>query len=294
MDAKFRGHVFGMVNEFVAGFDVNSINFTHTNNSPFGGTSSVNPYNFVPGVFNSPNATVPGFGSVTNQYALFAENRLAVTEQLSLIAGIRQDEPTITRTDYRLGCGQFRKSFSTTTWRAGAVYTPVKDLAFYGQYSTAVDPVGGIISLSSANKTFELATGKQVEIGVKQSFWGGRGEWTLAGYEIVKNNLLARDPNIPSLVVQVGQQSSRGVEASVGFVLDHGWRIDANTALLRAKYDDFVQAVGGASVNFAGNVPVNVPQTSPISGRPGPLRRTGRPMRAYRSSARHMRTMPTR
>ncbi|MCP3394815.1 TonB-dependent siderophore receptor [Bradyrhizobium sp. CCGB12] len=260
MDAKFRGHVLGMANEFVAGFDVNSINFTHTNNSPYGGSSSVNPFNFVPGVFNSPNATIPGYGSVTNQYALFAENRLSVTEQLSLIAGIRQDEPTITRTDYVSPANHFEKSFSSTTWRAGAVYTPVKDLAFYGQYATAVDPVGGLISLSSANKSFDLATGRQIEIGVKQSFWGGRGEWTLAGYEIVKNNLLARDPNIPSLTVQVGQQSSRGVEASVGFLLDYGWRIDANTAFLRAKYDDFVQAVGGGSANYAGNVPVNVPQ----------------------------------
>lgn len=167
MDAKFRGHVLGMANEFLAGFDVNSINFTHTNNSPYGGSSSVNPYSFVPGVFNSPNPTIPGYGSVTNQYALFAENRLSVTEQLSLIAGIRQDEPTITRTDYVTPANSFEKSFSSTTWRAGAVYTPVRDLAFYAQYSTAVDPVGGLISLSSANKQFELATGKQIEIGVK-------------------------------------------------------------------------------------------------------------------------------
>lgn len=261
MDAKFRGHVLGMANEFLAGFDVNSINFTHTNNSPYGGSSSVNPYSFDPGVFNSPNPTIPGYGSVTNQYAVFAENRLSVTEQLSLIAGIRQDEPTITRTDYVTPANSFEKSFSSTTWRAGAVYTPVKDLAFYGQYATAVDPVGGIISLSGANKNFDLATGKQIEVGVKQSFWGGRGEWTLAGYEIVKNNLLARDPNNPPFTVQVGQQSSRGVEATVGFLLDYGWRIDANTAFLRARYDDFVQSVGGVAVNFAGNVPVNVPQT---------------------------------
>ena len=260
MDTKFRGHVLGMANEFLAGFDVNSINFTHTNNSPYGGASSVNPYVFSPGSFSSPNATIPGYGSVTNQYALFAENRLSVTEQFSLIAGVRQDQPTITRTDYVVPANSFEKSFSSTTWRAGAVYTPVKDLAFYGQYATAVDPVGGIISLSSANKNFDLATGRQIEIGVKQSFWGGRGEWTLAGYEIVKNNLLARDPNIPSLTVQVGRQSSRGVEASVGFLLDYGWRIDANTAFLRAKYDDFVQSVGGVAVNYAGNVPVNIPQ----------------------------------
>ena len=59
---------------------------------------------------------------------------------------------------------------------------------------------------------------------------------------------------------ELGQQSSRGVEASIGLMLDHGWRIDANTAWLRAKYDDFVQSVNGVAVNYAGNVPVNVPQ----------------------------------
>lgn len=137
------------------------------------------------------------------------------------------------------------------------VYTPIQNLAFYGQYSVAADTVGGLISASNANAKFELAMGKQAEIGVKQSFWGGRGEWTLAGYEIVKNNLLARDPNNLNQVLQVGQQSSRGVEASIGLVLDYGWRIDANTAFLRAKYDDFLQANG---VNFAGNVPTSVPQ----------------------------------
>ena len=63
MDATFRGHVFGLANEFVAGFDVNHIDFTHTNNSPYGGASSMNPYVFDPGYFNSPNATVPSFSS---------------------------------------------------------------------------------------------------------------------------------------------------------------------------------------------------------------------------------------
>ncbi|HEY8337781.1 MAG TPA: TonB-dependent siderophore receptor [Tardiphaga sp.] len=260
MDAAFKGHVLGMTDEFVAGFDVNRIDFKHTNNSPYGGSSSVNPYHFDPGLFSSPDPTTPGFSSVTNQYALFAENRLSVTEQLSLISGIRQDQPTVERTDFRNPANSYTRDYSSTSWRAGAVFTPIKDLAFYGQYSTAVDPVGGLITASNANAKFELSTGKQAEIGVKQSFWGGRGEWTLAGYQIVKNNLLARDPNNPGQVVQVGQQSSVGIEATLGLVLDHGWRIDANTAFLKAKYDNFVQSVGGVAVNYAGNVPVNVPQ----------------------------------
>jgi iron complex outermembrane receptor protein len=262
MDATFRGHVFGMVNEFVAGFDVNNISFTHTNNNAAPAKqTSVSLYDFDPGRFQNANMAVPGFSSTTNQYAVFAENRLSVTDQLSLIGGIRQDEPTIERTDYLTPGNSFEKSYHATSWRAGAVYEPIKDLAFYGQYSVAVDPVGNLITMSAMNRNFQLSSGKEIEVGVKQSFWGGRGEWTLAGYQIVKNNLLERDPTNPLLTVQVGQQSSRGVEASVGFALDHGWRIDANTALLRAKYDDFVQSVGGVAVNYAGNVPINVPQT---------------------------------
>ncbi|MEP6837613.1 MAG: TonB-dependent siderophore receptor [Bradyrhizobium sp.] len=266
MDATFRGHVLGMKNEFVAGFDVNRIDFTHTNNSPPSGSpastdkSSVDLWSFDPGAFFSSIPTRPSFNTVTNQYALFAEDRLSLTDQWTLVGGIRQDQPVIDRADLITPANGFTKSFSATSWRVGTVYNPVKDLALYGQYSTAVDPVGNLITLATTQKDFQLSTGKQAEIGIKQSFWQGRGEWTLAGYQIVKNNLLARDPNDSTKTQQIGQQSSRGVEASIGLVLDDGWRIDANTAWLRAKYDDFFQPVNGLSVNFAGNVPVNVPQ----------------------------------
>ena len=63
-DATFRGDVLGFKNAFVAGFELNRIDFTHTNNSPFGGLSSVNPFTFFdPGVFSSPNPTVPRSGA---------------------------------------------------------------------------------------------------------------------------------------------------------------------------------------------------------------------------------------
>lgn len=260
MDVTFKGHLFGFANEFVAGFDVNRIDFTHTNNSPYGGASSVNPWTFDPGLFVSPDATTPGFKTVTNQYALFAEDRLKISEQLAIVSGVRLDRPDITRTDFRTPANNFDTSLSGLSWRAGMVYNPIKDFALYGQYSTAVDPVGTLITTSAAQKDFKLTTGKQIEVGIKQTLWGGRAEWTIAGYQIVKNNLLTSDPIHPGVVQQVGQQSSRGIEASVGLTMDGGLRIDANVALLRAKYDNYTQFVGGALLGYAGNVPVNVPQ----------------------------------
>ncbi|MBP1293332.1 MULTISPECIES: TonB-dependent receptor [Bradyrhizobium] len=263
MDTTFSGHVFGLANQFVAGFDVNRIDFAHTNNSPYGGASPVNPYVFDPGsFFATTTATTPGFNAIVNQYALFAEDRLSLTDQLSLVTGVRYDRPEVDRTDYKTPANSFETTLSGTSWRAGLVYEPIKNLAFYGQYAVGVDPVSNLISLPVSQKTFQLATGKQTEIGVKRSFWGGRGEWTLAAYEIVKTGLTIPDPGNPTggLALQIGQQSSRGVEGSIGLALSDGWRVDANLALLRARYDNNSQVVGGRIVSYNGNVPVNVPQ----------------------------------
>ena len=262
MDTTFSGHIFGLENRFVAGFDVNHIEFFHTNNSPVSTTSSVSPYVFDPGSFLvTTSPTTPNFNAIVNQYSLFAEDRLSLTDQLSLVTGVRYDRPEVDRTDYKAPGNSFDTTLSGTSWRTGLVYEPIKNLAFYGQYAVGVDPVGNLISLSASQRTFQLATGKQTEFGVKQSFWGGRGEWTLAGYQIVKNNLLIADPNNPTgPALQIGEQSSRGVEASVGLALNDGWRIDANLAVLRAKYDNNTQSVGGKIVSYAGNVPINVPQ----------------------------------
>lgn len=261
-DVTLRGHLLGFRNEFVAGFDVNQITFAHVNNSPYGGQTSVPPLGFDPGLFAATTSpTTPGFHSLTNQYALFAEDRLMLTDQLALVSGVRFDRPTVSRVDDRNAANNFETSLSGTSWRAGLVYTPVENLAVYGQYATAVDPVGNLITLPVSQKNFQLATGRQVEVGVKQSFWGGRGEWTLAAYDIVKANLLTPDPgNIAGPPLQVGQQSSRGIEASLGLALNDAWRVDANVALLRARYDTFAAVAGGKLVNYAGNVPTNVPQ----------------------------------
>jgi len=262
LDTTFTGHIFGLENRLVTGFDVNHIEFFHTNNSPYSGSSSVNPYVFDPGSFFATTVpTAPGFSAIVNQYSLFAEDRLSLTDKLSLVSGVRYDRPDVDRTDYKTPSNSFDVSLSGTSWRTGLVYEPIKDLAFYGQYAVGVDPVTNLVSLSLSQSTFQLAVGKQTEIGVKQSFWGGRGEWTLAGYEIVKTGLTIADPSNPTgPALQIGQQSSRGIEGSVGLALNDGWRVDANLALLRARYDNNSQVVSGTIVSYAGNVPVNVPQ----------------------------------
>lgn len=243
-DVRVEHQLFGRENHLAAGFDFNHVRFTHVNDfddPQFDAESSVPLRNFDPGVFLDLSPTIPRFRTETDQYSLFFEDRLVLNEQWSLIAGARYDHAELDRFNLIVPANSFDASFSDTSWRVGVVFQPVPTLSFYGQYATAVDPIGSLITTSAQASQFDLTKGDQIEVGVKQSLWDQRLEWTLAAYRIVKNDLLTQNPASanPEDVRQVGQQSSRGIEASLALNVNDRWRIDANAALLTAKFDDF-------------------------------------------------------
>jgi len=258
--ATFSGRLLGLPNQVAAGFDVNHSSFRHTNNTYTGSSPSVDPFNPVPGLFASAAPFIPRYRNEADQQSVFAEDRLEVTPQWSVVVGLRHDRADVSRFDIVAGSTAFGRSFSHTGWRLGTVYLLRPDTSVYAQFSKAADPVASMLFLSPANSVFDLSTGKQLEVGIKRSFWDGKGDWTLAAYAIEKNNLLTRDTTNPALRIQVGQRSSRGVETALSLPLGPTVRLDANAALLRARFDDFTESVGGVAVSRNGNVPPDVPQ----------------------------------
>ena len=254
------GTLLGLANQASVGVDLSSSRFQHSNNTYAGSPdpASVDPFNPIAGHFLSEQPTLPRYRNAARQYAIFAENRIELTPAWAVIAGLRHDHADVRRRNLVSGQDEFDEAYDNTGWRLGTVFDLSSDLALYAQFARAADPVGGLLMISSANSKFDLSTGKQMEVGLKQSFWGRRGEWTLAAYAIRKNNLLARDPVNPQLRVQVGQRSSRGIEATLGVDVAQGWRLDANASVLRARYDDFIEAEAGRAVSRAGKVPPDV------------------------------------
>lgn len=265
-EVRVEHQLFGRENHLAAGFDFNHVRFTHVNDfddPQFDAESSVPLRNFDPGVFLDLSPTIPRFRTETDQYSLFFEDRLVLDEQWSLIAGARYDHAQLDRFNLIVPANSFDASFSDTSWRVGVVFQPVPTLSFYGQYATAVDPIGSLITTSAQASQFDLTKGDQIEAGVKQSLWDQRLEWTLAAYRIVKNDLLTQNPASanPEDVRQVGQQSSRGIEASLALNVNDRWRIDANAALLTAKFDDFGEEDDdGNIVSRNGLRPPSVPE----------------------------------
>lgn len=274
LNALLKSKFGSMDNALVVGLDANNIKFQHVNNFTFidtsGGGDTVKPLGFNPGLFVNPAYILPAYHTDTNQLAVFAEDRLKLSDQFSFVTGVRKEHANVRRYSNTYDANlnptgsveAFSKNLDNTSWRAGLVYQPTPLSSLYAQYTTGTDPLGSLITTSSSQIKFTLATARQVEVGYKQSFLGGRGEFSAAVYDIVKDNLLTRDLLNPNQVQQVGQQSSRGVEVSLLLPVTEQVSIEANAAVLRAQFDHFIETVGGVPMSRNGKRPTNTPDVS--------------------------------
>ncbi|MCD2518384.1 TonB-dependent receptor [Massilia sp. G4R7] len=258
-DAMVDGRVAGRANRLVVGFEWYRTRLVHSNNAPYGGASVVDPYDFAPGVFSSPVPTIPGRRAEMDTRAVFLENVLDVAAEWKLVAGLRRDVMDFDNHDLRTGVS-LGKDYHPVTGRLGAVWQPSTQFSLYGQFGTATDPLSGALALPNGSVSFDLTRGRQLEFGAKGGVPAVKGEWTVAAYRIEKRKLLSRDPDNPGVAQQIGQQSSTGLEIAFAAEPLPGWTIDANAAVLRARYDDFQEIVGGRPVARDGNTPAGVPE----------------------------------
>ncbi|WP_192984285.1 TonB-dependent receptor [Pseudomonas sp. EggHat1] len=249
-------NLFGLDSRTLVGVDYNRIHFARQHDFASSFSDSVPLAGSGGGQYQSsdPRGYGPRERNLARQFSLFAENRTQLSERLSLVTGVRRDQVHIQRDDL-LSDSRVDRSLSGGNWRAGLVFALTPDLSLYGQYATSTEGVNNLLTLSPSQQQFDLSKARQSEIGLKQMFWNGQGEWTLAAYHIVKKKLLSREtPTSPT--EQIGQQSSDGLEATLELALGQGWQVSANAALVRAEYDDFIEGGGDRS----GNRPTNVPK----------------------------------
>ena len=240
----------------VIGWEVARVNFRHSNNSPYGGASTVSAGNPAHGAWSSPDPTLAKFDTRSTLQALYAEDAWQFANQWLLMAGIRHDVADVSRDELVNGT-DFDKTLRGNAWRLGLTYQLSPSTSLYAQASTGHDPVTSIITMNLSNSNFTLTKGKQVEMGIKQSLGNGLGEWTAALFRIDKDDIITRDPVNPALSVQGGSQHSQGIELSAALTPWKNWRFEGNFTVLRARYDELLEAGG---VDRSGKRPTGVPE----------------------------------
>ncbi|QTD45127.1 TonB-dependent receptor [Ottowia testudinis] len=264
-----QGQLAGHASDWSAGVDYSHNTQTRFPLSLSAPIDSVNPYAPAPiGFFDVPGMK-PGFNpdrtNTVRTLALFLENRTRLTPQLALVSGLRHDRIDLTGTNHRaVGADNpafFKNRYQPTTGRLGLVYELTPQANVYVQYSTAADPPAGVLTTAAFSQVrdFDLTSGRQIEVGSKFDYLDGRGTATLALYQITRKNLAIADPNQPGSTLPVGEQSSRGIEVATAFRPNAAWLLQGNLSYTDARYENFVENVGGQAISRAGMRPNNIP-----------------------------------
>lgn len=274
LDLAYSANVAGLKHRFAIGAEYNKTNFATQRRFSNGSAAAkavltLDAFNPFYGSYDalSTNAAIyAGGGNRTNfttkipVFSLYAEDVLWLTDKWNVLAGLRQDRIKLERGNSDLNTGsttRFEQTYNPHSMRLGTVYMIDSNTSLYAQHSNAAAPVGSgnLMLLSATNAAFKLSKGSQSEIGIKQSLLGGTLDYTLAFYQIDLNNILTRDASAPTLTVNSGKQSSRGVELAAAWRPTRQLSFSGNVALLDAQFDKLLES---GNVSRAGNLPPNV------------------------------------
>jgi iron complex outermembrane receptor protein len=254
VDFNWNTSFLGMENRFATQLQVsqNKLMFTQEGNPdsyPFDTVSVVDPN---PGLYGPmfPNVRYNTLDTV----ALSAEDRLKITPWLSLVGGVRVDDFSLTRNgsnfDGTVPAGQpFANTWQPVSYRAAAVFEPVKGLMFYGMYATAYDPAAAGIFSVTPGTTLALTSARIYEGGAKIISDDKRAEAAIAIYDIDRKNVYV--PLTDSISTLAGDVHTQGVELSAAVRPIDNVKIWGNVAITDSKYGDFGEQTGNTPSNVA-------------------------------------------
>lgn len=226
-------------------YNEESINF----NDP----SAYMPLDLFNPVYGTPFSPISPIASADTrlQYVgLYLQDRMELTERLSLTAGGRVD--FVSNRDFSQPDSDDNNAFSP---RVGATYRIVPSTSLYADYSESFLPQTGMVYNGSSTGAFaDPERGDQWEFGVKTSLLSGRLTNTVSVYRLTRTNVLTPDPNHPNFYLLTGKQRSKGAELENIFQLHRTWNLILSYAFTDANVlQDTVIPAGTPTQNVPRN-----------------------------------------
>jgi iron complex outermembrane receptor protein len=115
--------------------------------------------------------------------------------------------------------------------------------------ATSFDPAAAGIYSIVPGSSVELTKARIYEVGAKQLLWDDKAEWTLAAYNITRNNVYVFLTN--AVATLAGEVDTKGVEMAAAVRPIEGWKLWGNLAFTQARYKDFDVYTGNTPSNVA-------------------------------------------
>jgi iron complex outermembrane receptor protein len=243
LQGKFTTGIFNHTT--LVGIDYRNTAFRDTAYAVTTSTPDINVFNPVYGNDWTIGGLTDNTGIKQSQVGLYAQDQIKLG-RLSFQLGGREDFVTTT-VDSGLANTTASTDASAFTGRAAVMYNFDNGIAPYFSYSESFLPV---LATNAAGGLLNPETGVQYEVGVKYQPVGLNALFTLAAFDLTRDNVVTYAP--PSYTAeQTGQVKSRGIELEGTVSLADGWN-------LRAAYA-YVDAVLTQDPVNLGKAPPTVP-----------------------------------
>jgi iron complex outermembrane receptor protein len=195
--------------------------------------------------------------SIDDAVGAYASDLISFTSQLKLLLGIRYAKDSLSIIDKKILTVPHQRA-SNSDWlpMAGLIYEPVPDLSIYTSYSTSFVPTPASNIDINGLYTFKPTTAWSVEGGAKANLFDHRLSFTLAVFDIHKQNVVnSFTCTLGTCSDQIGGEESRGVEVEADANPLPNWQISLGYSYDAAKVvkSDVVQAVGARLTNVPWN-----------------------------------------
>lgn len=193
------------------GFDAQDVTIDGDNYYGFAAGGRINIYEPVYGNL-TPAGPVTDFpASITNQFGLFAQERMTY-HNWTLALGLRYDD---VRT-HSLGNPAPNIDDDATTGDIGLIYQAPRGFTPYASYAESFEPLGTAVAFDGTVQQLDPKTGEQFEVGLRYQPLGTQTLFTFSAFNITEKER----PLANGVFVTQTNVETRGVE----FEVDSRWR----------------------------------------------------------------------
>ena len=204
----------------------------------------------VPVAFRQ-NATDADNHGVATIAALYAQDQIALTEQIEAVVGIRYDHFQTDFTNLRTGTDVASRD-NLLSPRLGLIYKPVRPLSLYSSYTLTYLPRAGeqLTSLSLTNQALDPEEFRNYEVGAKWDVTTSLS-FTAAAYRLDRGNVAVPDPTDPAVSILVDAQRTKGVELEVNGRIGRRWSVAGGYAYQDGSITRSISATAQAGAVLA-------------------------------------------
>lgn len=237
--------------------------------------ANANLYNPSTGdVFQTPVRTGAYSNGDTTSMALYLSDTLKVGEQWQFSGGFRLEHYDTDSQSASLSTAAANPTLPVGTllplsldtsgnlksWKLGVLYKPAPNGSVYVSTANSEQPPGGANFALSANANninrpdLEPQEGRNIELGTKWEFNGGKLAVAGALFHSKNKNELVQDPVDPAVYTQVGERRVKGAEISVVGQLTDALHLSAGLAYIKTKITRAAATTQGGAIQFSPKV----------------------------------------